>query len=142
MPICHTIQNAQINVVIDGDGNFLRASVIPKNEARTIIPATEESSGRTRGYVPHPLFDKLQYVAGDYSNSGGKKPSGYMKYCNNLELWCQSPHANPKVKAVLAYVRKGKLTQDLIDAKIFYLDEEGNLLEKWNGKKIEAPGNL
>jgi CRISPR-associated protein Csd1 len=47
LPICHTTQKAQIEIVIDQDGNFKRAKVIPKNEARTIIPCTEGSSGRT-----------------------------------------------------------------------------------------------
>ncbi len=39
-PICHTVQNAQIEIVIDGDGNFLRATVISKDQATTIVPCT------------------------------------------------------------------------------------------------------
>ena len=60
LPVCHTTQKAHITVVVDGDGNFCRAFVVPKPEARTIIPATEESAGRTSGTTPHPLCDKLQ----------------------------------------------------------------------------------
>jgi len=73
LPICHTTQKAQIEIVIDAKGNFRRARLIPRNEARTIIPCTESSGGRTSGTTPHPLCDKLQYVAGDYKTSGGDK---------------------------------------------------------------------
>ena len=61
LPICHTTQKAHIEVVIDQDGCFKRAKVIPKDQARTIIPCTERSSGRS-GSKPetHPLSDKLQ----------------------------------------------------------------------------------
>ena len=45
IPICHTTQKAQIEIVIDGEGNFRRARVISKNEARTIIPCTESRAG-------------------------------------------------------------------------------------------------
>ncbi len=139
LPVCHTTQKAQINVVVDGNGNFIRASVVPKTDARTIIPATEESAGRTRGYVPHPLCDKLQYVAGDYVKYGGDKPSGYEKYVKNLDAWCSSLYTHKKVRAVLTYVRKGGLVQDLVSSKVIHIDEEGILLDKWTGKKDEAP---
>jgi hypothetical protein len=49
VPISHTTQKAQVEIVIDGNGNFRRARVIPKDEARTIIPCTEKSGGRTSG---------------------------------------------------------------------------------------------
>ena len=139
LPVCHTTQKAQVNVVVDGSGNFIRATVVPKTEARTIIPATEESAGRTRGYVPHPLCDKLQYVAGDYVKYGGDKPSGYEKYVKNLGAWCSSPYTHKKVSTVLSYVRKGELIQDLVSSKVLHLDEKGILLDKWTGKRDEAP---
>ncbi|WP_040820098.1 type I-C CRISPR-associated protein Cas8c/Csd1 [endosymbiont of Tevnia jerichonana] len=71
MPISHTIQNAHIKIVIDGEGNFLRAEVLEK--IPIIIPATEASAGRSGTKPPpHPLADKLQYVAKDYPKFGGK----------------------------------------------------------------------
>ncbi len=51
LPICHTTQKAQIEIVIDQDGIFKRARIIPKSDARTIIPCTEQSGGRTSGPV-------------------------------------------------------------------------------------------
>jgi CRISPR-associated protein Csd1 len=71
MPISHTVQNAHINIVIDQDGNFKRAKVLKKTQI--MLPATESSAGRSSGEAPHPLADKLQYVAKDYASSGGQK---------------------------------------------------------------------
>ena len=71
MPISHTMQNAHINIVIDGNGHFKRASVLEKKQI--ILPATEKSAGRTgKKPPPHPLADKLQYVAKDYPEFGGQ----------------------------------------------------------------------
>ncbi len=41
LPICHTTNKAQIEIVIDYQGNFKRARIVPKDDARTIIPCTE-----------------------------------------------------------------------------------------------------
>ncbi len=139
LPICHTVQNAQIHVVINARGDFLRASVVPKDEAKTIIPATEESAGRTSGPVPHPLCDKLQYVAGDYKKYGGAKVSSFEQYCSQLERWCQSPHSHPKAQAILTYVLKKSLIQDLVAARVLHTNDSGVLLARWPGPAKEAP---
>ncbi len=73
LPICHTTQKAHIEITIDENGSFLKARPLKREEARTIIPCTESSGGRTSGKTPHPLCDKLQYVAGDYAQYGGEK---------------------------------------------------------------------
>jgi len=139
LPTGHTTKNAHIHVVLSEHGEFRKAEVLSKNDSRTIIHATEESAGRTRKYVPHPLFDKLQYLAVDYNKYGGEKPSGYDDYLKQLEAWCSSPYENAKVKAVLSYVKKGQLIQDLIREKVLYLNEEGALLDKWPGKGNKKP---
>lgn len=46
LPISHTTQQAHIEIVIDGSGNFRRASVVSKEDQTTLIPCTEESGGR------------------------------------------------------------------------------------------------
>ena len=84
LPICHTTQKAQIEIIINDKGVFRSAKVIPKNEARTIIPCTEDSGGRTSGEAAHiPLCDKLQYVAVDYSAYGGSKKPYFASYILN-----------------------------------------------------------
>ena len=92
-------------IAIDGEGNFLRAKVVSKEDARTIIPVTEGSGGRTSGLNPHPLNDKLQYIAGDYSKYGGKT-SGYVDYLALLEDWCQSEFFSPQSQSRLELCAK------------------------------------
>ena len=78
MPTSHTLQNAHINIVIDGEGLFKRASILEKTQI--ILPATEKSASRSSGEAPHPLADKLQYVAKDYASFGGKKRAYFEGY--------------------------------------------------------------
>lgn len=134
LPICHTTQKAQIEIVLDHAGNFKKARVIPKNEARTIIPCTESSGGRTSGESPHPLCDKLQYVASDYNKYGGSRDSYFQSYVSLLTDWIDS-EKNEKVKIVYDYIKCGSLVQDLIERKILFLDEDGKLLKQRNVKK-------
>jgi len=140
LPICHTTQNAHISISIDIDGNFLRASVVPKSEARTIIPATEDSAGRTSGTTPHPLCDKLQYVAGDYPQYGGEKDSCCKMYKELLAHWINADDRQWKLKAVAAYVAKGQVITDLIEkATVLHMDmDTAKLVDEWPDKK-EAP---
>ena len=135
LPICHTTQNAHITINIDENGNFLRASVVPKSEARTIIPATEDSSGRTSGPTPHPLCDKLQYIAADYVKFGGDKDPCYQKYRNLLRNWRKVDGGQWKLKAVAVYVAKRQIISDLVKASVLYIDENSTLLNEWPDDK-------
>ena len=98
MPTSHTLQNAHINIVIDGEGNFKRASVLEKTQI--VLPATEKSASRSSGEAPHSLADKLQYVAEDYASFGGKKKAYFEGYKKQLQAWCESEHSHSKVAAV------------------------------------------
>ncbi|MCG6201147.1 type I-C CRISPR-associated protein Cas8c/Csd1 [Psychromonas antarctica] len=129
MPISHTLQNAHINIVINGEGDFLRAEVLEK--IQVILPATEKSAGRSSGLSPHPLADKIQYVAGDYIAFGGIKKSGFSLYKELLSAWCGSPYSHLKAKAVLKYIDKETVISDLIKHNIIF-QENSVLLTKWN----------
>ena len=129
-PVGHTIQNAHIVIVIDGQGNFQTARVMPPKTA-ILLPATESSENRTSGEAPHPLADKIQYVAKDYADYGGEKKAYFDGYLKQLKAWCESPFTHPKVQAVLNYVAKGRVVADLVEAGIFPLDSEGKVLNKW-----------
>jgi len=137
MPISHTVQNAHINVVIDGEGNFKRASVLEKTQI--ILPATESSAGRSNGEAPHPLADKVQYVAGDYGAHGGKKPAYFDSYRKQLEEWCESECSHPSACAVLRYISKKSLAADLIEHKLMWADEDNSLLTVWMDPQRDAP---
>ncbi len=147
LPIGHTTQYAQIEIVLGADGSFRSARALDnnkdkdqnENEAVTVIPCTEDSANRTSGLEPHPLFDKLQYVAGDYSTYVPGKESGFGVYVNNLSRWCDSPYTHPMIRAVLSYVQKRTMIADLVSEKVLYPSESGGILEKWTGTDEEKP---
>lgn len=140
VPISHTTQKVNIEVALTGRGDFVRARVLRPDEMTTIIPCTEKSSARTSGLVPHPLFDKLQYIAGDYVQYGGeKKKFDYEEYMKNLQDWCSSPYAHPYVQAVYTYLQKKCLIHDLSEYKILPLNQDGSLMKNWKGGKENAP---
>ena len=130
LPIGHTIQNAHINIVVDGQGNFIEASVLPP-KSQIILPATEQSAGRTSDEAAYPLADKLQYVAGDYQTFGGCKKSYFGSYEKRLQTWRESNYATDKVKAVYTYICKKAVIRDLISSKVCHVDERDQLLTTW-----------
>ena len=66
LPPFHTTVTAQIQVVINTDGDFEGASRVESEDKLTVIPVTEKSGSRTAGKAPHPFCDNLRYLAGDY----------------------------------------------------------------------------
>lgn len=147
-PICHTSQQAHIEVTLDGNGRYLRANVVPKGQGVTLVPCTEASAGRSGSRpVNHPLCDKLQYLAGDFLKYGGVVTSGYSSnpgepydaYLTLLSEWANSPFAHPKLVAVLTYVQNSGLVSDLVHEKLLPVGEDGQLLAEWCGEKSEAP---
>lgn len=126
LPICHTTQKAQIEITLDGKGNFRRARVLGKDEARTIIPCTEKSAGRTSGEAAHPLCDKLQYIAADYRQFGGEKSSYHESYLDLISKWVESG-APKKVRLIHEYVKQGTVISDLIAYRILFVDESSKL---------------
>jgi CRISPR-associated protein Csd1 len=136
LPICHTTQKAQIEIVIDQNGNFRRARIVPKDKARTIIPCTESSGGRTSGEAPHPLCDKLQYVAKDYLIYGGNKDHYHQSYIKGLSDWCNSSFKHLKAVAVFDYINRGNVINDLIQHQVLVIGSDGKLLkQRFNDKK-------
>lgn len=144
LPVCHVTTQTHIEVVIDGKGNFRRARLVDKDDSTTVIPATENSAGRT-GKKPtcHPLSDSLQYLAGDLVDYGGEVTSGfandptepYRKFIELLTDWCNSQYSHPKARAVLVYVQKKSLMRDLAAQKILLLDIKGKLQSKEDAKR-------
>ena len=153
LPISHTTQQAHIEITITGNGDFLSAKVIEnKEEQKTLIPCTEESAGRA-GIKPvnHPLCDKLQYVAGDFVEFNGIVTKGFQKdptepfimYSKTLTAWCESEYSDEMASAVLKYIGKKHLIQDLIKSTILLIDSKDSIqktiLLVWNGEKANSP---
>ncbi|OQY17685.1 MAG: type I-C CRISPR-associated protein Cas8c/Csd1 [Desulfobacteraceae bacterium 4572_35.1] len=142
MPISHTLQNAHIKIIIDGSGNFKRAEVLAKTQV--VLPATEKSAGRSgRLPPPHPLADKLQYVAKDYPDHGGRKPSFFSGYEQLIAEWANSPYSHEKVVAVYNYISKGRVISDLVKSKSIHVGDDGKLLACWPFESdVERPTPL
>jgi CRISPR-associated protein Csd1 len=148
MPICHTTQQVQIEIVLDADGAFKRAMVLDKNACNTMIPCSEESGGRA-GSKPahHPLCDKLQYVAADFLDFGGDVTSGFAKqpaepyqnFLAALRAWAASDFGHPKLNAILRYVEQGHIVSDLMRTAVLQPDSDGQILKKWSGEKEQTP---
>lgn len=137
MPTSHTLQNAHIRIIIDGEGNFRAAEVLEKTQI--ILAATEDSASRGNIDAPHGLADKLQYVAKDYADFGGKKKAYFDSYKKQLRAWCESEHAHDKVKAVYRYIKKGTVIEDLIAHNIVHVGPDNVLLTHWNSEDGEMP---
>jgi len=144
LPLSHNTVLAQIEVALDGQGNFLRARTLAKEEALTLIPVTEASAIRTSGPEPHPLMDSLPYIAGDYDSYVRAKEDKennlttyrgrYDQYIRNLEAWCLSDYVHKKATAVFIYLKKAHLIKDLIREKVLIVDDDGFLLAS---KKVQ-----
>lgn len=129
MPIYHTPQNAHINIVLHGEGNFLRAQVLEKTQI--VLPATEKSEARANAIAPHGLQDKLQYVAADYKHFGGPKKPGYDNFVEQLGAWIEFDSTIPHLSAVYSYVQKGCVIEDLVEHGVLF-EQDGELLGRWD----------
>jgi len=142
LPLGHSTQKAHVTVTLDISGNFIRAEYVAdkagdkSNLSETLVPVFEESSSRSSGIAPHPLCDKLQYVAGDYKQfTGLDNTEYYEKYISLLEKWAKSEYTTPKVTAIYRYLKKGCIITDLAECGILSLDQDLKLTKKWNNCK-------
>lgn len=135
LPISHSTANAHIEVTLNTSCEMIHADFVAKEDAVTIIPVTESSASKGSGITPHPLCDKLQYLAGDYKDYDGVKGDKYYKvYMEQLKKWEESNYSNKKVKIIYNYLSKGKLISDLIKFNILKVDENNELLKKFESK--------
>lgn len=140
LPVSHTTQNAHIVVEVTESGEFHSAEVIDKGDMSTLISCTEKSSSRAGAVVaPYPLHDKLSYVAGDFVAYGGKikKEEPFSAYIQQLKEWVESPYVCDKVKSIYTYLSKRQLINDLVKHHILFLDEQHQLIDKWD-KRYES----
>ena len=117
-PVSHIMARAQIEITLDQDGGFVSARAVDKEEPKIIIPATEESAGRTSAPCAYPLCDQLGYV----SPYDEKK---HALYVDALSDWANSEHTHPKLKSILTYVRGGTMLSDLSREGLIGLTPEG-----------------
>lgn len=118
VPVSHILTNADLEITLDQNGNFVTARAAEKSEPKIIIPVTEDSGGRTAAPCAHPLCDQLGYVA-PYNE---KKHALYLA---QLTAWAESDDSHPMLKPILTYVKRGTILRDLAGAGLIRLTEEG-----------------
>ena len=147
-PMGHILGSAQVEITLDGEGELIDAEVLPKEQQQTLLPCTTDSASRSGiDAPPHPLHDKLSYIARDYGRfvqekKSDKKPgkkSPHEQYVDLLGAWVESPYVDPKVRAVYRYITEHDVIDDLLTHKILYKDKAGHIIEKWTDKKKEKP---
>lgn len=131
-PISHTIQNAQLEITISAQGEFVSAARVPKESAETLIPVTEKSASRSGTIIaPHPLAEQLDVVSG----IDKVKLDAYLE---QLSEWVNSQYGNEKARAVLSYVSGATILDDLSCSGCIELDEKGGLAKgRIEGKEYE-----
>lgn len=118
-PIAHIVTRADIIVTLDLDGEYIGSEKAP--DEKVIIPVTEKSAGRSNNNAPHPLAEKIKYLA-SYDDKSYKKQQEYLK---ELKKWLDSPFADSKLKAVYSYVIQNRILDDLTKDGMIALKENG-----------------
>lgn len=129
LPVAHIFMNAGLEITIDKEGKFKKAEIVIKNDAKTIIPVTMESGGRS-GTNPsaHPLCDKVSYMLKENEDK-------YDDYYKQLCRWAESAYTDVKLCAVRNYVAKGTIIEDLKRCSVW---AEGKGSDEKNKKLLES----
>lgn len=119
VPVSHQIINAELEITLNAEGNFLSACSVSKENAAIIIPVTEQSAGRVgETSCAHPLCDQIRFLTPQY-------PQKYEAYLTQLHHWENSPYTHSKLHAIARYVEKGTILSDLAGFGLIALNEDG-----------------
>lgn len=137
-PVAHMNANAQLEIMLNREGNFESVNLLEKEEGVTLIPVTESSAGRSSGSAPHALCDMLPYIAGDFADHCENAKQGkvakkkFEDYIENLKKWAESEYSHPSVRIIYQYLAKGQLISDLIRAGVIQVKDD----QTFENKKI------
>ena len=118
-PICHIIATAKLEIIINNKGQYVQGAEIDDKDTKTIIPATEDSAGRSgTNPKPHPLCDYLEYYMPENDNK-------YSLFVEQLQEWETSEYSHPILLPILTYIKRGSIVQDLADDNVIKINENG-----------------
>lgn len=141
LPVYHTTMAAQITIILDKEGRFLRADTVAEEEKLTVVPVTELSASRSTNVAPMPLCEYLKYLARDYADflpigqQREREKGRYVKYMRQLFAWVKSEYNHPKVQAICRYLWKAEIIQDLTASGCLKLGQDGKFD---TGQKIQG----
>lgn len=128
LPLSHSTAKAQVELVVNENGDFVSAYLCDKEDAKTVIPVSEDSGARSSGICPMPYADKLVYLTGDYEKYIDSTKSNlreyFETYMKQLVEWKNSEDTHPAVCALYKYLQKESLVRDLINSGIIELKNE------------------
>ena len=112
-PVGYGIHNAWLEITLTKEGIPIGMEAYLKKQKATLMPCT--AKGRTSGPAPHPLFDRLSYIAKDYHEIfPDKGPAYHYAYKEILSEWKKQPDAPPVVEAIYNYINKYDIVHDLL----------------------------
>ena len=90
---------------------------------------------RQANKVPHPLFDKLYFMAKNLAQYSDEKKlyDSHAIYMQQLQAWIQLAQGRPGtslLETLYTYLDKGTLLHDLVEQGILIVDENGRLSKK------------
>lgn len=152
LPISHSTAQAQIEITVNEDGEFVSAKTVNEEEALTIIPDTGKPKTGVYGGPPYPLNESLKYIAGDLKDyippdinpdPEGKKEKteenykqyitvidkNHSDYLEILGNWKDSKFTHKGIQAVYSYVMKNSVTYDCIKSGLLLVDESTQKLK-------------
>jgi len=150
LPLNHTTMLANLQVTLNDRAEVLGIEVIDGRDAgrKIVVPCTDKSETSRQSVSPHPLCDKLMYLAGDLVEHIGeindkqrqRLESRFTAYQKLISAWCGSAVANPKVRVVCDYINRECLIADLIAHHVFWTDHDGRLILEAGGapKDVQA----
>lgn len=131
VPVGHEYGKAKIQITITEEGEFASAIKVEKGKEKTLLAITEESQSRTGGAAktrPQAVNDKLMFIAKDIArhcpslDENSSENVSYLAYKKQLEDWCKSEYSHPMARAILKYIEKNDVIEDLIRAGILKAD--------------------
>lgn len=116
-PVGYMITTASIEITVDANGNFKRASKI---DEKIPIPCTEKSAGRSSAPAAHPLCDNLTYV----SEMDKAKHDVYLE---EIKAWRNSKYSTPKINAIYNYLLKNTVLEDCKQSGLLEIESDGKI---------------
>ncbi len=115
-----TINNAGIEISLSKTAEVVDITLISKALQKTIFPVTPDSVKRSGGAIsPNPLFEKLDYMAGDWNlivedeSILENKRNNFEAYKKILGKWANFSKF-PQIKIIYEFISKAKIIELLL----------------------------
>lgn len=126
-PFLYNYQNTHMIAIIDKEGNVLDLEIKKK---LNILPVNLNSMSRGVGITPHPIFDKLKYIANDafnYSNLNKDTVGCFDAYLLQLkEYICEHFY----FEAIYKFYKKNNVIEWLIKEEVLEILNGQLLIDK------------